>query len=324
MSSISQKKDISDMDTIEEFANLAGTTEKLDYLYLLTVNDIRATNPALWNGWKHGLLKDLFILTRSKINKEPVQTIKEITEDRKKNCIRSFKEEKDKEKIKNYLGIFDDSFFTKNNLDKLKWQCSLVINSEINKTVIGARKCFDNLLEIFIKTENFDGLFLKLVQVFQLSGLEIIDANIATSTNKAIAANTFIAKYSFHNRPLTNIEVQDIKLKISNNFNNLEGQSKKLVFKKNKNESFGRPFKISNVEQKDKKRNLLTIETADSPGLLVKIAKTLHENGTSIYSARINTLGDRVEDTFEIEDMTLSSVSSKKIKKISDSLKETM
>ena len=324
MSSISQKKDISDMDTIEEFANLAGTTEKLDYLYLLTVNDIRATNPALWNGWKHGLLKDLFILTRSKINKEPLQSTKEITEDRKKNCIKSFEEEIDKKKIKNYLEIFEDSFFTKNNLDKLKWQCSLVINSEINKTVIDARKCFDNLLEIFIKTENFDGLFLKLVQVLQLSGLEIIDANISTSKNKAIAANTFIAKYSFHDRSLSNAEVQDIKLKISKNFNNLDGQTKKLMLKKKKNESFGKPFKISNVEQKDKKRNLLTIETSDSPGLLVKIAKILHENGTSIYSARINTLGDRVEDTFEIEDVTLSSVSSKKIKKISNTLKETI
>ena len=324
MSSISQKKDISDMDTIEEFANLAGTTEKLDYLYLLTVNDIRATNPALWNGWKHGLLKDLFILTRSKINKEPLQSTKEITEDRKKNCIKSFEEEIDKKKIKKYLEIFEDSFFTKNNLDKLKWQCSLVINSEINKTVIDARKCFDNLLEIFIKTENFDGLFLKLVQVLQLSGLEIIDANISTSKNKAIAANTFIAKYSFHDRSLSNAEVQDIKLKISKNFNNLDGQTKKLMLKKKKNESFGKPFKISNVEQKDKKRNLLTIETSDSPGLLVKIAKILHENGTSIYSARINTLGDRVEDTFEIEDVTLSSVSSKKIKKISNTLKETI
>ena len=99
------------MDTIEEFANLAGTTEKLDYLYLLTVNDIRATNPALWNGWKHGLLKDLFILTRSKINKEPVQTMKEITKDRKKNCIRSFSEERDKKKIKNYLGKLSYSIF---------------------------------------------------------------------------------------------------------------------------------------------------------------------------------------------------------------------
>lgn len=324
MSSISQKKDISDMGTIEEFASLAKTTERLDYLYLLTVNDIRATNPALWNGWKHELLKDLFMLTRSKINKEQVQTTKEITDDRKKNCISLFKKEEDRKKIKNYLEVFDDSFFTKNNLDKLKWQCGLIFDSELKKTVIGARKCFDSLLEIFIKTENFDGLFLKLVQVFQLSGLEIIDANISTSTNKNIAANTFIAKYSFHDRPLSNTEVQDIKLKISHNLKNLDTQKKELVFKKKKNESFGKPFKISNIEQKDKKRNLLTIETADSPGLLVKIAKTFFENGISIYSARINTLGDRVEDTFEIEDMALSSVSNKKIKKISDSLKETL
>ena len=324
MSSISQKKDISDMGTIEEFASLAKTTERLDYLYLLTVNDIRATNPALWNGWKHQLLRDLFILTRSKINKEPVQTTKEITDDRKKNCISLFKKEEDRKKIKNYLEVFDDSFFTKNNLDKLKWQCGLIFDSELKKTVIGARKCFDSLLEIFIKTENFDGLFLKLVQVFQLSGLEIIDANISTSTNKNIAANTFIAKYSFHDRPLSNTEVQDIKLKISHNLKNLDTQKKELFFKKKKNESFGKPFKISNIEQKDKKRNLLTIETADSPGLLVKIAKTFFENGISIYSARINTLGDRVEDTFEIEDMALSSVSNKKIKKISDSLKETL
>ncbi len=50
MSSISQKKDISDPDTIGSFANIVLNTERLDYLYLLTVNDIKATNPALWNG----------------------------------------------------------------------------------------------------------------------------------------------------------------------------------------------------------------------------------------------------------------------------------
>ena len=79
MSSISQKKDISDEQTINEFSKTVNSTEKLDYLYLLTVNDIRATNPALWNGWKHGLLRDLFLLTRSKLNKEPVKTVKEIS-----------------------------------------------------------------------------------------------------------------------------------------------------------------------------------------------------------------------------------------------------
>jgi [protein-PII] uridylyltransferase len=81
---------------------------------------------------------------------------------------------------------------------------------------------------------------------------------------------------------------------------------------------------ITNTEDKAKRKNLLTIETSDASGLLAKIAKVLHDNGTSIYSARINTLGDRVEDTFEIEDVTLSSVSDKKIKKITSDLKQVI
>jgi [protein-PII] uridylyltransferase len=123
---------------------------------------------------------------------------------------------------------------------------------------------------------------------------------------------------------LSKSEVKDLQLKIHNNFNNFLALKKNILKKKKNVETFNKKINITNVEETAKKRNLLTIETSDSPGLLIKIAKVLHENGTSIYSARINTLGDRVEDTFEIEDMTLSSVSSDKIQKISASLKETI
>ena len=324
MSSISQKKDISDPDTISAFADLAITTERLDYLYLLTINDIRATNPALWNGWKHGLLRDLFLLTRSKLNKEPIKTIKEISEDRRKNALKHFTDLDNKKEIQDYFKLFDDSYFSKNNLSRLKWQSDLILDASNGSSVIGCRKCFGNLLEIFIKTDNADGLFLKLVEVLEISGLEIIDANISTSTNKTIAANTFITKFSYHDRVLSKSEVKDLQLKIHNNFNNFLALKKNILKKKKNVETFNKKINITNVEETAKKRNLLTIETSDSPGLLIKIAKVLHENGTSIYSARINTLGDRVEDTFEIEDMTLSSVSSDKIQKISASLKETI
>jgi len=322
MSSISQKKDISDPDTIRAFAEHVINIERLDYLYLLTINDIRATNPALWNGWKHGLLRDLFLLTRSQLNKEPVKTIKEISKDRKKNAIKYFVVLSDKNIVKDYFKLFDDSYFSKNNLDRLKWQSGLILSASNSSSVIGCRKCFGNLLEIFIKTDNTDGLFLKLVEVLEISGLEIIDANIFTSSNKAIAANTFITKFSYHDRVLSKNEIKDLELKINNNFNNFSAQKKNFLKKKKSIETFNKKINITNIEDTVKKRNLLTIETSDSPGLLIKIAKVLHENGTSIYSARINTLGERVEDTFEIEDMTLSSVSKDKMKKISTSLKE--
>ena len=87
MSSISQKKDIGEPETITEFTKHVQQSEKLDYLYLLTINDIRATNPALWNGWKHQLLKELYILARSKINKEPMRVSSKTASERKKNTL---------------------------------------------------------------------------------------------------------------------------------------------------------------------------------------------------------------------------------------------
>ena len=141
------------------------------------------------------------MLTRSKLNKEPIKTSKEISKDRQKNVLSTVENDLQKN-LSRYFSLFDDSYFNKNNSNKLTWQSQLILHSNNSGLVIGCRKCFGNLLEVFIKTENFDGLFLKLIKVLELSGLEIIDASIATSINKDIAANTFITKFVHHDRAL--------------------------------------------------------------------------------------------------------------------------
>ena len=75
---------------------------------------------------------------------------------------------------------------------------------------------------------------------------------------------------------------------------------------------------------KDKNRNFITIETVDSSGLLANIAKVFFDNNTSIYSARINTLGERVEDTFEVENFNKKLVPSYKVKKIISELRKVV
>ena len=67
MSSISQKTDVHDPEAMDNFIKKVDSTEKLNYLYMLTINDIRGTNPNLWNSWKHDLLKQLFMSSRKKI-----------------------------------------------------------------------------------------------------------------------------------------------------------------------------------------------------------------------------------------------------------------
>ena len=168
MSSISQKKDIADPNTVSEFLAEVKQDEKLNYLYLLTINDIRATNPALWNGWKHQLLRDLYLLTRSKINKEPIKASSQISLDRQKNVINNFKNKDQKLLIKKYFKNFEDSYFNKHSSNSLIWQSELIIKNKNNKLIVGCRRKFNDLIEIFIKVEDSPGLFYKSVKILCL------------------------------------------------------------------------------------------------------------------------------------------------------------
>ena len=322
MSSISQKKDISDNETIKEFAENIQQIEKLDYLYLLTVNDIRATNPALWNGWKHQLLKDLYKLTRLRINKEPIQASSEIALDRKTNVIKSI-EKKDHKILDNYFDLLNNNYFNKISTEALRWQARLIIDNNNKDMIIGCRKRFENLIEVFIKVKNTEGLFLKMARILEHSGLEVIDANIFTSKDNAFAANTFITKYSHHDRPFTKDELKELTQRIKRNFKDF---SKILQIPKKpiKKVSFEKIINISHSMNKEKNRDMITIETADRPGLLVDIAKVFFKKDMSIFSSRINTLGDKVEDTFEIEGKNKAKISTTKVNGIIKALKEVV
>ena len=322
MSSISQKKDISDPLTVNDFAKEVEQNEKLNYLYLLTVNDIRATNPALWNGWKHQLLRDLYTLTRSKINKNPIKASSDIALDRK-NSVLSELNKDEKSFVKNYFSKFSDSYFNKNATESLKWQSQLIIQNKNCDLVIACKNKFDNLLEIFIKVDNSKGLFLKLTKTLEKSGLEIIDANIFTSTDDKLAANTFITKFLHHDRALNQSELKELSIRIIKNFNNYDDFSDSIKNAKKKIK-FQNKLNITNTHNTSKGRNLITIETSDRPGLLSDIARVFYDNNLSIFSARINTLGDKVEDTFELENFNKTLIPNKKMKEIIASLKKVV
>jgi [protein-PII] uridylyltransferase len=213
----------------------------------------------------------------------------------------------------NYFGRFSSS--------QLEWQAQSIIKVKADDDVIELRQNFESLLEIFIKVKNMNGLFLRLVEIFDSLGVEIIDADIATTKDQKIALNTFIASYKYKSKKLTQNDIKDLLSKIHAIFDGTK-IIKRIVHDKNGNSHFKNPTKITESVDEENRRNIITIETINSSGLLVKIAEIFKNYEASIHSAKITTLGEKVEDTFFIEDLRTNLISRNKMQSIKKALSE--
>ena len=128
MSSMSQKSDVHDPETTRHFIEKVDTIEKLNYMYMLTINDIRGTNPNLWNSWKHDLLKQLFMSSRKKLNFEEVQSSQFIIKERKSKSVESISE-KENLLLEKVWGQLSDTYFSKYQVKQLTDQAKTIADS---------------------------------------------------------------------------------------------------------------------------------------------------------------------------------------------------
>ena len=317
MSSISQKTDVHDPETITNFTKNVNTIEKLNYIYMLTINDIRGTNPTLWNSWKHDLLKQLFMSSRKKLNLEEAESNKSIVYERKFASANVIK--KGHEFLNQVWDQLPDAYFSKYQLQQLSNQARAVAASNGETSVfVQSRK---NLIEIFIFTPNQAGLFLKTVNGFEQLSLETIDSDIHTTRDGKYAMNTFICRHKILGGNLIQRDIQNIEQKImlAISSENFKGITKlKTKYKK----VFEYPTRVYVSPTNKKNASLVTLETLDQPYLLSKIANIFLDHGISIDSARITTLGEKVEDNFTvIDEKTKSCISQNKTNQLQKKLK---
>ena len=317
MSSISQKTDVHDPETIINFTKNVNTIEKLNYIYMLTINDIRGTNPTLWNSWKHDLLKQLFMSSRRKLNLEEAQSNQSIVDERKVASANVVKQGRDL--LNEVWDQLPDAYFSKYQLAQLSNQAKTVATSKSKTAVfVNTRK---NLIEIFIFTPNQAGLFLKTVRSFEQLSLETIDSDIHTTKDGKYAMNTFICKHKILGGNLIQRDIQNIELKIINAISseNFKVTAKsKAAYKK----VFEYPTRVNVSPSKKRDASFITIETLDQPNLLSKVANIFLDHGISIDSARITTLGEKVEDNFTvIDEKTKLCISQNKTNQLQKKLK---
>lgn len=314
MSHVAQKKDLSDPDAIASFGRLVGDARHLTALYLLTHADIRGTSPKVWNNWKGKLLADLYDLTLDYLGRDRQPAAQGIIAERQAEAMRLLRFFALSETVHQRLWKeLDTVYFLRHSAEEIAWHTrSLHYRIFIDKPVVRARLHHEGEgLQVFVYTKDQPDLFIRIVAFFARSGYSIVDAKIHT-TSHGYALDSFVL--------LDVAEQHNDREMISY----IEHELADCLFRQTPPEapSAGRlsrqvrnfPIKAeASIEADDRGTNyVLTLTAADRPGLLYTVATTLAEHGANLHTAKISTLGERVEDIFLISGGDLG-VSSRRI-----------
>lgn len=302
MSSTAQKSDLSDPEVIHQFAQLVKTEKRLIALYLLTVADIRGTSPVVWNAWKARLLESLFYATRNVLNSVDFST-KKMIESRQQEATTKLTQYG--LSPESYLPLWKNAgvdYFLRFESDEIAWQSRLLTPHVFTENPIVRARLSPNGdgIQTMIYTLNQDDLFARICNFFDRMAYNIVQAKIYT-TNHGYALNNFIVldqsgKSVSYSGLLKFIETELTK-KISNSApleSPLQGRMSRQV----KYMCIQPQVKI--VPEMQGINHTLEIVAGDRPGLLAKVANIFLQQKVELHNAKINTLGNRAEDSFLI------------------------
>lgn len=303
-----QKKDIYDPNVIEELAKIIGDENRLDYLYLLTVSDVRATNPGLWNSWKERLFNDLYKLVKNSLRaglENPID--KEALINEKKELSRSYlrKNNKDLESINSLIYEFEDNYFLKFNQDEINYQMDFLLSrnkTNENHLINLEQSDKESLISLFILTEIKSETFFLITSILEENNLSIRDAKVVQLNNDKCVYNFYIDRpnSSFEEIEQKNLAIKEsISRRLENKEEHIKNKDRKLS---RQLRSFDTETQINFFTDPINKRTVMELICLDRPALLLDISKVFKNEEIWIESAKIATIGERAEDVFYLKD----------------------
>ena len=306
LSTTAQKKDIGDPEVINEFASLVRDPMHLDFLYVLTVADVRGTNPKLWNSWKSTLFRDLFELTHRALRRgleNPIDREQRILE--KKTQARESLQKADvsDERIDEVWSFLDDTYFLRHRSDEIVWHTEWLAGSDTDSEIglldIRLQKNGDGV-EAVLYTPRTHLTFAHATAVLDELGMTIVDARVMPTKN-GYSLDTFIFMELDKRMEIDESRFAKIRSSLARVFTAGEENIVKVTRAAPRQV---RMFKTATSVAFSKTpvdgKTIMELVTADRPGLLSEVGQTFLALTVDIAAAKIMTIGERAEDVFYI------------------------
>lgn len=310
MSSVSQKQDISDPEVIYNFALTVGDQMHLDYLYALTVADINATNPTLWNTWRASLMRQLYLETKRTLRRglESIVDKQAWMEETQQVAIARLN--RHGVSTEQVLAIWEDvneDYFLRESYLDIAWHTQAILQHQGEKPLILIKETHSRDLEgatqIFVRSKGRDNVFAAVANGLDQLNLSVQDARIYSSRSGHTLDTFYVLNQEGEplgsdRRVLRHVH-DTLQKELS-----LVGEYREIITRRTPRrlKHFKLPTRTSLHNDMISGYTQLEVISPDRPGLLACISRIFITFDIHLQNARIATLGERVEDVFLIAD----------------------
>jgi len=323
LSITSQKQDIGDPQVINAFARKVGDETHLDYLYVLTCADVRATNPKLWNSWKASLFRDFYQRVKRALRRglespiDPEHLVRETQDAARRLLIERGVAE---EAIAAVWTRFTAGYFLQHSPEEVAWHTRLLSEREADSDeplVALDAESVRGTTAVLIFTRPRRHGFARTTAVLDQLGLNIVDARI-TPTGDGFSLDL----YHLLEDDGAPIADRDRLVEIEHAlWRSLQGPADApfAVSRRAPRQArmFVTPTQITLSVDERNHRSVLELTAGDRPGLLCEVGQVLMQQRIELHAAKIMTVGERAEDTFyltDFDDRALSVAAGEQLK----------
>jgi len=330
LSLTAQKKDIGDSAVIHEFAETVGDEQHLDYLYLLTVADVRATNPKMWNSWKAQLFEGLYQLTHQALRRglaHPIDKDVLLAQRREEARTLLTRAGMNATQIDTTWEIFTEEYFLRCKPEEISSHTQLLARSANGHREIMVDlmdQAFSGGTALFLFTPQRIHTFAAATAVLDELGLNVVDARIIPLRNE-YSLTTFVVIEQTGESIDEHDRLEQIRNRITRTLTT--GTDSPITVTRRAPRQvrlFDTATLVSFTQDESSRRTIMEIVAGDRPGLLCEIGQVLHSHQITVQTAKVLTVGERAEDVFYMTDYSGNPLSAEACENLKTDLLATL
>jgi [protein-PII] uridylyltransferase len=329
LSITSQKKDISDPDVVHEFARHVGDQVHLDYLYVLTVADVRGTNPKLWNSWKARLFEEFYERTKRALRRgleTPIDQ-EELIRETQDQVLAKLPPEIGREQAAAVWTRWTEAYFLRFTPEEIAWHTTLLAErgSNDDAPLVAVRQLTDRGgTAVLTYTPRRLRSFARSTGLLDQMGLNVVDARVITSAN-GFNLETYVVLED-NGAVIADISrIREIERGLMRVLQQGEDSPAAVTRRAPRQvRMFCTPTQVNFSVDTRNSRTILELIAADRPGLLSEVGKVFRAERVAINGAKIMTVGERAEDVFYVTREDGGLLAEDTCRRVQDSLTQAL